>query len=152
MKRFLALFLSSVLLLSSLSLASAAPLPEESVSVEHYEEVYEEDGVTVTEELTVYSNARSNQKTAYKTGTYEKSGTTIAEITLKAVFSYNGSSVSVLSKSVSQCNTYNGWSFSQTSLTSSGGTVTLTGKLTKLLNSSVSVNLTLSCDKDGNIT
>jgi hypothetical protein len=144
--------MTCVLLLSSTSFASAATSVNEIVPVEQYEETYDEDGITIVEELTVYQSARSNQKTAYKTKTYKKNDTIIASIVLKAIFSYTGSSVSVSSKQVSQSETYEGWKYSQTSLTSSGGTVTLSGKLTKLLNSSVPVSVTITCDANGNIT
>ncbi len=48
--------------------------------------------------------------------------------------------------------TYNGWSYIQDSLTSSGGTVTLNGKLTKWLILSNSFTMTLTCDANGNIS
>ncbi len=75
----------------------------------------------------------------------------IADITIRATFEFDGSVVKVVSKQIVQCTTYNGWSFSQTGFTSSGGTVTLNGKLTKLLKSNT-ISLSLSCDKDGNIS
>lgn len=40
----------------------------------------------------------------------------------------------------------------QTSFTSSGGTVTLEGKLTKLLILNDPFTMTLTCDKNGNIS
>lgn len=64
---------------------------------------------------------------------------------------HDGSSVSVVSKELTKCETYDGWSFSSSSLTSSGGTITFSGKLKKGL-ASLDVKLTLSCDKDGNIS
>ena len=76
----------------------------------------------------------------------------IAEIWIDATFRYDGNTVSVVSKSISKCETYDGWSFKQSSFTSSGGTVTLTGKLTKLLVLNANVNISLTCDKNGNIS
>jgi hypothetical protein len=152
MKRLLLILMTCVLFLSSISFASAATSVNEFVPVEQYEETYDEDGITIVEELTVYQLARSTQRTVRKTRTYKKNDTTIAIIAVTAVFSYNGSTVSVSSKKVSQSDTYEGWKYSQTSFTSSGGTVTLSGKLTKLLNSTVPVSVTITCDANGNIT
>lgn len=106
----------------------------------------------MTEELIVQDQARTASKSANRTQTFKKSGVKIAEIGVTGVFRYDGSTVSVTSKIVSPKTTYDGWSFSQSSFTSSGGTIKLSGKLTKLLNTSVPVSITLSCDKDGNIT
>lgn len=58
----------------------------------------------------------------------------------------------MVSKSVTQSDTYDGWSYVQNSLTSSGGTVTLNAKLTKWIILNTSFTMTLSCDEDGNIS
>ncbi len=81
---------------------------------------------------------------------YYDNGTLIGEIALTVTFCYDGSMVSVVSKSISKCETYDGWSFKQSSFSSSGGTVTLTGNLNKLLVLSTNVNISLTCDKNGN--
>jgi hypothetical protein len=44
-----------------------------------------------------------------------------------------------------------GWSYTQSSLTTSGGTITLNGSVSKLL-LKYSFTLTLTCDKNGNIS
>ena len=112
-----------------------------------------ESGITIVDELIIQDTlTRSSSRTVTLKQTYTKNGNTIAVIAVTATFSYNGSTVSVTSKSVSQSTTYNGWKFTQNSLTSSGGTVSLSGKLTKLLNPTVPVNLSFTCDKNGNIT
>lgn len=59
--------------------------------------------------------------------------------------------VSVISKSVTQTDTYEGWNYVETSFTSSGGTVALAGKLTKLLIMRTSFTIGLECDANGNI-
>ncbi|MGM9593914.1 MAG: hypothetical protein ACI3U8_06125 [Candidatus Onthomonas sp.] len=110
------------------------------------------DGWTVTEELIINDQARTASRAATKKQSFSKNGEAIADIAITGVFRYDGSTVSVSSKVVSQKDTYNGWSFSQSSFTSSGGTITLTGKLTKPLNASGNVNITLTCDKNGNIS
>lgn len=150
MKRIFSLLLS-LLLLVSLAVPAAAvdSAPEQTVST-HTVDLG--DGWTMTEELIVQDQARTASKSANRTQTFKKSGVKIAEIGVTGVFRYDGSTVSVTSKIVSPKTTYDGWSFSQSSFTSSGGTIKLSGKLTKLLNTSVPVSITLSCDKDGNIT
>ena len=110
------------------------------------------DGWTVTEELIINDQARTASRSATKKQSFSKNGEAIADIAITGVFRYDGSTVSVSSKVVSQKDTYNGWSFTQNSFTSSGGTITLTGKLTKPLLVSGSVNMKLSCDKNGNIS
>lgn len=110
------------------------------------------DGWTVTEELIINDQARTASRAATKKQSFSKNGEAIADIAITGVFRYDGSTVSVSSKVVSQKDTYNGWSFTQNSFTSSGGTITLTGKLTKPLRVSGSVNIKLTCDKNGNIS
>jgi hypothetical protein len=109
------------------------------------------DGITVVQELTVQNAARSTSRTVTNKETFYSGSTKIAVIAITGTFRYDGSTVSVTSKSVSQSDTYDSWSFSQSSFTSSGGTISLSGKLTKVLKS-VSVSMTLSCDKDGTIS
>ena len=113
-----------------------------------------EDGsvITVIDELIVQDLSRSSSKTVTRKRTFVKGDTTIGVIALTAEFSYTGSSVSVVSKRVSQSTTYNGWKFTQNSLTSSGGTASLSGKLTKFLNAQVPVEISITCDTNGNIT
>lgn len=94
---------------------------------------------------------RSNTKTATAKNMVYQDDVLIAEIAFRATFQYNGLSVSVVSMSVTQCQTYNGWSFTQTSFTGSGSSVLLKGKLTHPSHSDVDVSISLSCDPDGNI-
>ena len=76
----------------------------------------------------------------------------MAIIAFSATYRYDGSSVSVISKTVIQTDVYNGWTFTQKSFTSSGGTVTLTGKLSKWLIFNNSISMSMTCDKNGNIS
>lgn len=138
MKR-LTVFLLAVMLLVCAAIPCAAEAPEKI-------DFSYRDTLVISP-----SFARTSERTGTKTRTFTYKGDTIAEISLTATFRYNGSSVSVVSKSVSDYTTYNGWSYQQSSLTSSGGTATLTGKLKKgLLNANV--NFSISCDASGNIS
>lgn len=148
MKRILSLCITIILLISAATPVSAVDQGDPVLR----NETILDCGIICIEEITVCSNARASQKQAVKNSTFKRDGTTIAVIAYEAVFQYDGSTVSVVSKSITQVDTYDGWSFKQNSFTSSGGTVTLTGKLSKLLILNTSVNLTLTCDKNGNIS
>lgn len=148
MKRILSIILCTILFASLFIPTYAA----EQTDVIYREETILEDGTVVTDEIIVTTNARATQKTATRRKTFTKSDETIAVIAFQATFRYDGSSVSVVSKSVTQTDTYDGWNYSQTSFTSSGGTVTLSGKLTKLLIVSQSFTFSLTCDKNGNLS
>lgn len=138
MKRAVISLLAAMMLVCA-ALPCAAEVPKDS-DLSYY------DTVTVTSAF-----ARTSERTGTKTRTFTYKGDTIAEISLMATFRYNGSSVSVVSKSVSNCTTYDGWSYQQSSLSSSGGTATLTGKLKKGL-LSVNVDFSIGCDASGNIS
>lgn len=110
------------------------------------------NGVTAEETTTVFENARSSTRVAERNWSVKNGSTVIADISVKGTFRYDGSPVSVVSKELTQCETYDGWDFSSSSLTSSGGTITFSGTLKKSLWSSKPVSVTLSCDKNGNIS
>lgn len=148
MKRLLALCLSLVLFATMGITAYAAEQPQ---VVSHEERVLE-NGITVIEEITVYPQGRSVDKLADVTGTFKDGNTVIAIIVVEGVFRYDGTTVSVVSKAITRADTYAGWSFKEKSFTSSGGTITLEGKLSKWLVFNSSFTVTLSCDKDGNIS
>lgn len=148
MKKILSLVICFVLLASVLSPVYAT----EQSEIIYSEEVILEDGTIVKDEIIVTSHARSTDKTATRRRTLKDGDTVIGIIAFQATFRYDGSTVSVVSKSVTQTDTYEGYSYNQTSFTSSGGTVTLEGKLTKLLIFSTSFSMSLTCDKNGNLS
>ena len=126
--------------------------PEDEVIIHQSYETLE-NGITVTSVIsTSATEARGVSKAYTKKTTFTREGITIAEIWIDATFRYDTQTVSVVSKSISKCETYDGWSFKQSSFTSSGGTVTLTGKLTKLLVLNANINISLTCDENGNIS
>ena len=148
MKKLLVLIMCLVLLISFSFPVKAA----ENGEVVYSDEYRLDDGLTVRREVVVYSQNRSSTKTAQNRNSIYDGDTLVAVIVLQATFRYDGSSVSVVSKSVTQSDTYDGWTYVQNSLTSSGGTVTLNAKLTKWIILNTSFTMTLSCDKDGNIS
>lgn len=148
MKKLLSIIIC-IILFASLSIPTYAA---EQAEVIYCEETVLEDGTVIKDEIIVTTNARATEKTATRRKTFSQNDETIAIIAFKATFRYDGSTVSVVSKSVTQTDTYDGWSYTQNSFTSSGGTVTLSGKLTKLLILNKSFSFSLTCDKNGNLS
>lgn len=148
MKRILAM----ILCLATVILLAAPAYAADQSEVTYCEETVLEDGTVVKDEIIVYSQARSTGKTATRKRTFTKNDTVIAIIAFQATFRYDGSTVSVVSRCVTQTDTYEGWSYTQTSFMTSASTVTLEGKLTKLLNLSQSFSMSMSCDKNGNLS
>ena len=145
-------------LLCMIVLIGVAVMPAEAVdNADALDEVTVEETITVENRVaaggtTAVPLSSSTVATVTKTKKYTTSGKVIAKIAVTAEFSYNGSSVKVLSKKVSKKEVYSGWSFTQSSFTSSGGTVTLKGSLKKTGVSAVPVSLKITCDKNGNIS
>ena len=108
--------------------------------------------ITETRLLSQSIAATRSSKTVSTTKTVKSNNTVLGIFTIKATFQYDGSTVSVISKSVTRADTYDGWSYTQTSFTSSSGTVTLNGKLTKLVVFTHNFSMSLSCDKNGNVS
>lgn len=116
------------------------------------EETVLENGVLVVEKITVDANTRASNRNATRSSSFYYGDNLIGQIAFQATYYYDGTTVQVDSKSVTQTTTYNGWNYKQNSFTSSGGTVTLDAKLTKLLILNVSVDMSMTCDVNGNIT
>lgn len=150
MKKTVSLILSLLLCLTLFVPASAADRSDPTAPLVTYFETDLGDGFTVEEELVVSANTRSTTITVHRTANVKFNGTLVAVITLYGTFIYNGSTVRVYSKSVTKT-LYDGWNYTQQSLTSSGGTITLKGYVSKLLHK-YTFTLTLTCDKDGNLS
>ena len=148
-----AVFCCSMLLGGSVPYASALKTPSAYVQTVSTHQLSEE--ITVKRTIIEHTNttyAQENSKTATVSDEYYSGNTLIGKIAIKGTFAYNGKTSRVTSKSVSSKKTYDGWSYEQNSFTSSSGTIELTGKLNKVPHHSLSVNLELSCDKNGNIS
>ena len=149
MKKLLTLFLATLMVIMAVPAGAVS-------STEVYREteiIHTEDGdIEVETILTIHDSLfRANARTASKTKTYTASGNTIAEVTLTATFRYDGSTVSVTNTD-SSYSTYDGWSYKNESISTSGGTATLTAKLTKLLHTNVSVSVSMTCTPSGSIS
>lgn len=124
----------------------------ETNTVIYHQETDCGNGVTMVDEVIEHSQIRSSTKGYTRTKTIRYDGIIIGKIAVYGSFKYDGTTVSVITKRVNQADTYEGWSYKQNSFTSSGGTITLDAKLTKLLVMNIPFTITLSCDKDGNIS
>lgn len=148
MKRFTILTLALLLFVSILTPVHAASQSH----VIYSDEIYLSNGLTVVTEITENYTVRSTDKSYSNTKTIKDGDTVVAIIAISATFRYDGSTVSVVSKGVTRSDTYDGWEYVQNSFTSSGGTVTLDAKITKWFIFNSSFTMTLSCDKNGNIS
>ena len=148
MKRCIVLFLSLVFVFSLGCPVLAAGAGE----VIYSDAYFLENGIRVVDTITVYSNSRIDAVSAERDKNLYDGDTLIAHIRFEAAFRYDGYNVSVLYKTVTHTDTYNGWNYVQNSFTDSGGTVTLDAKLTKLLIFNIPFTMTLSCDENGNIS
>lgn len=151
MKKFLSFFFCLIILLSFAVSVSAVPIDNGTILIS--EETILEGGLTCVDEVILYpQQARASTRTAERRKSFYKDDTLIAIIAFTANYRFDGSSVSVLSKTVTQTDTYESWTYSQESFTSSGGTVTLAGKLKKWLIFTSSFTMSLTCDANGNIS
>lgn len=150
MKRLCCLMFTLLLLLPVLIVTSSAS--ETSLDVVHFE-----DGSYLTIQL-IESNMRAGgTKTANKTYTYtENDGTVAWKAVLNGSFSYTGSSA-VCTSSICSVTIYD-TAWYQVSKTTSKNGATATAELTmgyKLLGitmKKVPVNMTLTCDPNGNLS
>lgn len=148
MKRIVAFVICLIALVASVPPSQAIS----SSQIIMHEEANLENGITCIDEIIVDHTARSTDKQGRRVKTFLYDDTVIAQIEITVVFRYDGSTVSVISKSVTQKSTYDGWSYNQTSFTSSGGTATLKFKLSKWLILNNSYTMSLTCDKNGNLS
>ena len=149
MKRVLSLILCMVSLLVLAVPAFAAERVEGNVV--YRDEFTLENGLTVVREIVDVSFARSAEKTYIQSWQIKSGSTVVANIEITATYHCDGRSVYVVSKTVSRADTYNGWNFTQNYLIAGGGTVTLSATLTKGTKT-MPITLTLTCDKNGNIS
>lgn len=152
MKKIFA-FLACCLLLQSIMItpASAVAADEANATCVSREVIDLGDGITAEDELYV-SNNRLMGRDASRTRTIRDNGTVIAVITIKASFRFDGETVWTFFKMVSQKDTYHGWKYVEDSFLCNGGRVTLEGKISKLLVMNIPFTLTITCDKNGNIS
>ena len=140
-------------ILALLLAAAILPLPR-TFAADTSESTYVEDlgnGITVESVLVVEpSLARSSSKSASLVSTFKNNGVQIAVITLNANFVYDGSTSRATYASYSK-DISSGWTYTDHSLTRSGGTAKLTATLKKFP-FNVPVDMHISCSPSGVIT
>ena len=150
MKRFISVCICLALFFVLLLPVQAA---EESRStVISQKEYILDNGLTVIEEITETTYARSSTKYGEKRAEVKYGDTTIAIVIISGQFGYDKTKAWVISKNQVQVDTNDGWSYQELSYTSSGATISLTYKLTKLLVVNNTYSMSLTCDKDGNFS
>lgn len=148
MKKALVIILCALLLSQGIFSVSAT----EQTDLVYHEETVLENGITVIDEIRANRQSRSTEVVAERTRTIKSGDTVLSVIAFEATFRYDGSAVAVVSKTVTRADAYEGYIYKQQSFTSSGSTVTLQGKLTKLLIFNHSFTMSLTCDKNGNLS
>lgn len=142
MKKTLSILLCITMFLCSALPCFAAEVESQSIDFGN--------GLTATDTLRISTLARGT-RIAEKTRTIKSGTAIIAEITIEGVFSYTGTACSVLSKSVTSADTYDGWNYRQNFFIENGGTITLSGNIYKGLTSQ-DFTLSMTCDVNGNIS
>ncbi len=148
MKRVLSAFLLVVLLATMFTPVFAT----QQSRVMDCREITLENGLRVVDELIEESSGRSTDRAYTRRRSIYEEDTLIAIVAFYVLFRYDGTTASVAYKSVTQTDTYDGWSYTQTSFTSSGGTVMLEWKLSKLLIFNGSFSMGVTCAPDGSLT
>jgi len=108
-RRFFAFFLCIVLLLTLNTQVFASG---NDVAKTIYSETHTTNGLTVIDEVIVFDQLeRSTDRMAERRKTIYDGDVVIAIIAFTATFHYDGSTVSVIAKSVTQTDTYESWSY-----------------------------------------
>lgn len=151
MRRFTSIILALVMLACTMIVPASATEQDICKDVEIIHTAYGDFEVETT--LFVYdSPLRSNTKSADKTHTVKYDGAVVAEVTLSASFSYDGTTTAKVVSASSSHSTSNGWSYKSESISKSGGTAKLTAKLTKLLTGEIPISISITCSPSGQIS
>lgn len=129
-------------------------VPVQAVNSEReIEVIHTEFGDFEIETTTIIYNTlfRSNSVSVNRAQTVKHSGKVIAEVTLSATFGYDGKTAWVSNASGSHV-TYNNWSYGSERITKSGGTASLSAKLTHSQYADIPINISLTCSPTGQIS
>lgn len=150
MKRILCFILMSAMLLCVIPVQSSA-------AERNLETIYFEDGSYMTVEVITKSTRASGSVSGSKPYTYYNSnGSAQWKATLSGSFTYTGSSATCTSSSVDATIYNSAWYVSSKSASKSGNTasasVTMGKKMAGVTVMTKTVSLSLSCDKNGNLS
>lgn len=150
MKRLLSMALAAMLVFCLLPVFVSAA--EETVEI-----VYLEDGSYLTIQTITYETRASGSKSGSKTYTHHGSnGDDNWKATLSGSFTYNGTSATCTSSSVDVTIYDSAWYTISKSASKSGGTatasVTMGEKRGGVTVTTLPISISLTCDKDGNLS
>ena len=150
MKKCISWLLLFVLMISLFPISAFAAGEEEEV-------VYFEDGSYMTISVQEFGSRASGSKSGTKVANYYGDDGSLAwRATLNGSFTYTGSSATCTSSSISVSISNSAWYTISKSASKSGasatGSVTMGKKLLGVTVSQISRNLTLTCDKNGNLS
>ncbi len=149
MKRFVALLISCVLVLSLCSLPTVAAEPGDILVKQTVE--FLDNGDSITTEVYECAVQPRSTKTGYASATYKNSaGTAIWKVTVTGTFTYNGTSSSATSASASVSTYTTKAEFISKNAYTSGKTATATGTVKYDLYQTTR-SVSVSCDKNGNL-
>lgn len=144
--------LSALLIGAMMFCCAVLPAQAYAAAVPEVEVIYTEHGDFTVETVLIVYPALSRAQTARadKVQTVKYGGEVIAEVTLSATFGYDGNEAWV-EEAESNYETYDGWSYGSEQIRQSGGTVTLSARLSHPTEGTGSVNLSMTCSPDGTI-
>lgn len=150
MKKVLSILFAALFLLM---LIPSAPAKAETTT----DVVYFEDGSYVVTVLQEYSTRSSNQKTASKSSTlHDPNGGSVATLTVRGTFRYDGTTATCTASTYTHQIHNSSWSLSSGSASKSGNTATAKGtfarKVLGITVDSKTLTVSLSCDKNGNLS
>lgn len=150
-KHTITMFLAVIMVVALFSPVSQADyVPEEKdITVTDLGNGFTVENIIIIEEESSLLSLMST-KTATKQSVYKLNGTEIATVSITASFGYDGSASWVNSASVSK-SVSSGWTYSDESISTSGGTATVAATLKKFPYN-VNVYTYISCSPDGDIS
>ncbi|MBQ3128599.1 MAG: hypothetical protein IJN78_04610 [Clostridia bacterium] len=156
MKRFIAITLSLIIILSAISFNASASYGE--INDEITETIYFEDGsyIVITLEETTYSRA-TNTKSGSKTYTYTNSDNEKQwSVTLNGTFTYTGSTATCTNATISKVIYDDAWKFTSATASKSGnkatGNITAKKYFLGIAIKTVNDSITLTCSATGTLS
>lgn len=156
MKRFIAITLSLIIILSAISFNTSASYGE--INDEITETIYFEDGsyIVITLEETTYSRA-TNTKSGSKTiNYYDTNDNKLWSATLNATFTYTGNTSTCTSSSISKTIYNDNWKFTSATASKSGnkatGNITAKKYFLGIAIKTVNDSITLTCSATGTLS
>lgn len=146
MKKLVSFALCVMMLCAAALPAGAAPSDDQNISVT----VSEDGRLEIITVLELSNSVLRTSRTAHKTSYVNYDGERVAEVTLSATFGYDGNEAWV-EESESDYETYDGWRYGSERIRESGGTVSLSAKLSHATEGTVPVNISMTCSPDGTI-